>query len=90
MGLSVADKLAVNKHKPDAKLINVRRGEGGAEWLGGPLWSPAVPLLHPMMSDAGWGTSTSVPPRLRRGERVWGGWVGLYGRPPSLSLPFYL
>ena len=21
-----------------------RRGEGGVEWLGGPLWSPAVPL----------------------------------------------
>jgi hypothetical protein len=23
------------------------RGEGGVEWLGGPLWSPAVPSLAP-------------------------------------------
>src|SRR5438132_12860239 len=23
---------------------SVRRGEGGGEWLGGPLWSPAVPF----------------------------------------------
>ncbi len=22
----------------------VRRGERGVEWMGGPLWSPAVPL----------------------------------------------
>jgi len=23
-----------------AKLITIRRGEGGVEWMGGPLWSP--------------------------------------------------
>src|SRR5207249_3798104 len=25
------------------KPVNVRRGEGGREWTGGPLWSPVVP-----------------------------------------------
>src|SRR6266550_3620681 len=29
-----------NRHHPQKKLINTRRGEGGEGWMGGPLWSP--------------------------------------------------
>src|SRR6266566_1483598 len=29
-----------NRHHPQKKLINTRRGEGGEGWPGGPLWSP--------------------------------------------------
>src|SRR5437764_3938432 len=30
-----------NTHQPKNKPINIRRGEGGGERKGGPLWSPA-------------------------------------------------
>src|SRR5260370_41904562 len=30
-----------NRHQPNEKPIKFRRGEGGEEWRGGPLWSPA-------------------------------------------------
>src|SRR5216683_1796886 len=30
-----------NRHQPKKKLLTIRRGEGGEEWRGGPLWSPA-------------------------------------------------
>jgi hypothetical protein len=29
--------------KARAERTSSRRGKGGEEWLGGPLWSPAVP-----------------------------------------------
>jgi len=29
-----------------AHLLAVRRGERGVEWIGGPLWSPAVPGMQ--------------------------------------------
>src|SRR6266478_9154053 len=32
---------APNRHQPNEKPITVRRGEGGEERRGGPLWSPA-------------------------------------------------
>ena len=28
-------------HQPKNKPTNIRRGESGGEWKGGPLWSPA-------------------------------------------------
>ncbi len=31
---------SAKRHQPKKKLINIRRGEGGEEWQGGPLWSP--------------------------------------------------
>src|SRR6266436_8388240 len=34
-------KLGSNRHQPNTKLINIRRGEGGGAGKGGPLWSPA-------------------------------------------------
>jgi hypothetical protein len=30
-----------NTHRPEKTSISIRRGEGGVEWTGGPLWSPA-------------------------------------------------
>src|SRR5713101_280470 len=38
--------IAPDRHQPTAKLITIRRGEGGAERMGGPLWSPVVPCLY--------------------------------------------
>jgi hypothetical protein len=35
----------------EEKLINVRRGEGGEELLGGPLWSPAKGCLDMWIDD---------------------------------------
>src|SRR5947209_10638088 len=35
--------IGLNRHQAIKKAINVRRGEGGGEWTGGPLWSPVVP-----------------------------------------------
>src|SRR5258708_34286702 len=31
----------MNMHQPNKKLLTIRRGEGGEERQGGPLWSPA-------------------------------------------------
>ncbi len=55
-----------------------RRGEGGGERLGGPLWSPVVPqmALHPPSP-----TFQRIP--FVGARVVESGWVGLYGRPPS-------
>ncbi len=36
-----------NTHQPIKKPINLCRGEGGGEWMGGPLWSPVVPSSLP-------------------------------------------
>src|SRR5438876_12327052 len=36
-GRSIGDK----RHQPKKKPSKIRRGEGGGEWMGGPLWSPA-------------------------------------------------
>src|SRR5216684_5256658 len=40
---------SANRHQPNTKLINIRRGEGGEAGKGGPLWSPAsCSLCSPM------------------------------------------
>src|SRR4051812_19361186 len=31
----------ISPYQPKDKPITIRRGEGGGEWMGGPLWSPA-------------------------------------------------
>src|SRR5690348_11132594 len=43
-GLMRPSLWSPNMHQSKAKPINILRGEGGAEWMGGPLRSPAVPL----------------------------------------------
>ncbi len=36
--------IAPHRHQPHKKPIDICRGEGGEEWRGGPLWSPAMPV----------------------------------------------
>ncbi len=51
-------------HQPIKKPINVRRGEGGGEWTGGPLWSPAilVPFHHLVINKPGYAGDHKGPP----------------------------
>jgi hypothetical protein len=49
-------------HPSEGKYPN-RRGEGGEEWSGGPLWSPAVPLQD---------TGGELPVKAERSDGHWG------------------
>jgi hypothetical protein len=60
---SRATARVANRHQPTNKPINIRRGEGGGERKGGPLWSPAgwggdgvSPTGEPGEQDAGYGS----------------------------------
>src|SRR5215470_9028705 len=48
MRKSEHDTGTINGHQPHEKPITVRRGEGGEERRGGPLWSPVVACLFPL------------------------------------------
>src|SRR5260370_24504492 len=49
-----------NRHQPDTKLINIRRGEGGEEWRGGAVgWRRR---LFPSFPWAGGRTHPPPPP----------------------------
>ncbi len=51
--------IGPHTHQPQDKLINIRRGEGGAERRGGPSWSPASCSLSSHLG----GTRSHLPPR---------------------------
>src|SRR5713226_3945147 len=40
-GICLKPIIGGNRHQPNEKPINLRRGEGGGAGKGGPLWSPA-------------------------------------------------
>src|SRR5437764_462345 len=47
------------RHQPKNKPINIRRGESGGEWKGGPLWSPAYLFIW----LESYGNTTTPAPR---------------------------
>src|SRR6266851_9398198 len=50
-----------NRHQLNRKLINIRRGEGGGERRGGPLWSPASCSLGSSVGERAHTPSTGRP-----------------------------
>jgi len=45
--------MGPNRHQPNEKRIGIRRGEGGEEWRGGPLWSPALCVARDQLTIKG-------------------------------------
>ena len=61
-----------------------RRSHFRAIWVG----SPFLPCFTPKDGDLAGVGFWSVPILSVGASGVWGGWEGLYGRPPSLSATF--
>src|SRR5260370_355804 len=77
----------MNRHQPNKKLLTIRRGEGGEERQGGPLWAPASWALF---SPAGLfqpkgGRYVLHPGGTREGEAVGFAWAG--GDPATSPTP---
>jgi len=47
----VEEEETTNVHQSDEKPINVRRGEGRVEWMGGPLWQEVWGTSSPVAED---------------------------------------
>src|SRR6266478_3029241 len=75
-----------NTHQPNEKLINIRRGEGGEEWRGGPLWSPAsCSLCSPVGERAH--TTTPGHHRVVLANASTTRWCPSAGRPQGIVPP---
>src|SRR2546430_13984618 len=74
--------MAPNKHQPQSRSQAggraIRRGEGGGEWMGGPLWSPVAGGRSMTQGQTGVGeratikahpTTLQPPSPLRRNQR---------------------
>src|SRR6266571_6016706 len=57
-------EIGGNMHQAIKRPINARRGEGGGEWTGGPLWNPAWGTGNP--SSLCRSTTTSSTSRATR------------------------
>src|SRR5216684_3859760 len=53
--------IGLNRHQLKRKLIDIRRGEGGEERRGGPLWSPASCSLCSHVEERDYTPTTGRP-----------------------------